>query len=184
MSEPVYGAIASGADSVFWPDPKSGPWRVHCQWTNIDGYTRLTGMSIEGIERLTKSGGVTMPTLTASVVASLPLNRVADQVLEKVRATFEAFNIGPPDDVEIMGRHVSGGKTGRPPLSYDDLEQVAAIYRNGGANPTKAVADALNISRSAAAKRVAKARSPEVGLLEPTSQGRAGGTKSTKARKR
>lgn len=52
------------------------------------------------------------------------------------------------------------------------LDRVAAIYTDAhtrGQAPTKAVADALGISRAAASMRVSRAR--EVGLLPPTRRG-------------
>jgi hypothetical protein len=66
------------------------------------------------------------------------------------------------------------GRRGRP--STHDLNQVAALYREGWGlsnSPTKHVAEALGISRSAAAKQVSRARS--AGVLEPApKQGVAG----------
>lgn len=58
----------------------------------------------------------------------------------------------------------------------DALAEVAAIYMaawQARENPTQAVAERVGLSRSAAAKRVARARA--AGLLPPTSKGRAGG---------
>ncbi len=52
-------------------------------------------------------------------------------------------------------------------MSDQELEQVAAVYRNAwieGQPVTKAVAQAFRISRSTASKRIMKAR--RMGLLE------------------
>jgi hypothetical protein len=117
--------------------------------------------------------GESVHALTATEFRSLPLDHVAGIVLEKIKRTQEAFNVGPSDPDGITGRRAQGGRTGRPPLTTEDLAEVAAIYRAGGTTPTKAVADALNISRSAAAKRVVRARG--AGLLEGTKQGQRGG---------
>jgi hypothetical protein len=177
-----WGVLASFRDSVLWPNAKKGPWRVWCQWANVNGYARLVGVTVES-EMVQKGNKLTLETLTASVYRDLPLDHVADLVLQKIRREQDAFNVGPADPDGITGRHVRGGRTGRPPLTPDDLARVAAIYRAGGTRPTAAVADALNISRSAAAKRVARARA--AGLLERTTQGRAGGPViGKKARKR
>lgn len=59
--------------------------------------------------------------------------------------------------------------------SEDDLTAVAGIYRTAhacGIPPTKAVAEALGLSQSTAAKRVMRARAD--GLLGKTTSGRAG----------
>lgn len=56
-----------------------------------------------------------------------------------------------------------------------DLERVATIYREAfrvGDHPTRAVADALHIARSTAAKKVQAARA--AGHLGPTAKRRAG----------
>jgi hypothetical protein len=62
-----------------------------------------------------------------------------------------------------------------------DLERVAAVYREaydgGSPSPTKDVAETLGISRSQAGKLVMRCRSPEVHLLAPTTQSKAGGTR-------
>jgi hypothetical protein len=62
-------------------------------------------------------------------------------------------------------------------MSPDEaLAEVAAIYMaawRARGNPTKAVAESLSLSRSAAAKRVARAR--QAGLLPATTKGRPAG---------
>jgi hypothetical protein len=66
------------------------------------------------------------------------------------------------------------GKGGKVLSPEDALAEVATIYREawqGGLNPTKSVAEALSLSRSAAAKRVRRAR--DAGLLPKTTKGRA-----------
>ena len=127
---------------------------------------------------LTESGTEPVSILTSSVYRELPLNKIAGEVLEKIKATQGAFNVGPGDPAEIVGQSVRQGKTGRPRLTRDDLAEVARIYIGGGTSPTKTVAKALDISRSAAAKRVARAR--KAGLLKTTDQGRASGPVATR----
>lgn len=62
-------------------------------------------------------------------------------------------------------------RAGRPPLH--DPAEIAEVYLRGGATPTRAVADHFHLSRSAAAKQVARAR--EAGFLDRTTQGKTGG---------
>jgi hypothetical protein len=156
---------------VLWPNPKRGPWRVACKWADVDDYARLIGVEIESLV-VQKGPALTMETLTASVWRKIPLDHVADLVLQKIRETQAEFNVGPSEG-KGPARKGRGAKPGRRPLTTEDLQEVAAIYRRGGTSPTKAVADQLHISRSAAAKRVVRAR--EAGLLAGTLQGRASG---------
>jgi hypothetical protein len=69
------------------------------------------------------------------------------------------------------------GRTGRPvERGPEHLAQVAKVYRDAfraGERPTKVVAETWKVSRTTAAKWVARAR--EAGLLGPTTQRRAGG---------
>jgi hypothetical protein len=177
-----WGVHISRTGSVLWPNRKTGPWRVICTWSNIDGYTRLTEVTI-GSSMIQRGRKLTQTPITASTFRNLPLDKVAGLILRDLRSTPDSSYVGPPELYDdLLGTYVEGGRTGRRPLTTTELATVAAIYRDGGSQPTKAVADALNISRSAAAKRVVRAR--EAGLLEPTTQGRAGGpggdTKATR----
>jgi len=76
-------------------------------------------------------------------------------------------------DKQRPERYDSGGPMNG---SGDSLAEIARAYRaawQSGAAPTVAVAERFSLSRSAAAKRVARARS--AGLLPPTTRGRARG---------
>jgi len=163
-------------EQVRWPDPKTGPWRVTCQWANVDGYARLIGVYVRGFDGENgPNPGERVETLTATVFRGLPLIELADRALAQAKRRQAQFQVGPvvDDGVDIFGSYTPEARTGRPRLTADDLARVAATYRAGGTKPTKAVADAEGISVSAAGKRVARAR--EAGLLEPTTQGRVGG---------
>jgi hypothetical protein len=60
---------------------------------------------------------------------------------------------------------------GRPPIH--NPAEIAEVYLHGGATPTRAVAEHFHLSRSAAAKQVARAR--EAGFLDKTTQGKTSG---------
>ena len=65
-------------------------------------------------------------------------------------------------------------KAGRPPLPDGELQQVARIYFDAFHDhrpPRQAVAEALGLSPSAAAKRIARCRA--AGYLGPAEQGKA-----------
>lgn len=100
---------------------------------------------------------------------------------------------------ELVAAHrgyVSGlhGKFGQPRLAAaysvapsmrestaGRLRQVAEVYRTAwraGERPTKAVAEAFDVSGVAAAKLVSRARA--AGMLPPTSQGVAGGSRPSR----
>ena len=160
--------------TVLWPDSKRGPWRITCQWANVDGYARLIGVDVHGFRGSeSPEHGEPVTTLTASVLRRLPLDSVAGRAFDQIKNEWGPLYVGPGDVTIVTGRYTPGGKTGRHPLTTDDLAHVAEIYRGGGTKPTKAVAEACGITVSAAGKRVARAR--KAGLLEMTTQGRAGG---------
>lgn len=97
----------------------------------------------------------------AAQAAGIP----ADPILAGITAPYTAFESTP-------------GAVGAP-RRYDRAHyiEVARTYLEawqGGANPTQAVADRFGVSRSAAAKWVTKARSPELQLLTPADHGRSG----------
>ncbi len=133
--------------------------------------------------------------LTTSVLRSLQFASLIDDEREETAHWYEQdflnTNIGwklRPQDREIVEelkarweRRGRTGKGGRPPMyGPEHFAKVAAIYaavwRRGerSPGPTQAVADECDVSRSAAAKWVARAR--EMGLLAPTTRGRAGAT--------
>jgi hypothetical protein len=111
----------------------------------------------------------------------MPLRRLVDLALEHavmVRAGSDNF----ATDVEMLARDAAvldaarsepRKRTGRPPAySPEHYAQVARVYREhertGGRTPTKAVQDRFSVSKSAAAKWVARAR--ELELLEPVKE--------------
>ena len=113
--------------------------------------TSLNGLAIHGATGREQ--------LTQTIVRSIPL----EQILREQLASF----------IEEERMHVSttvGPKRGRAGLSDDVLAEVAEIHRNAlrRRQPVQqAVADAMQISRSAAAKRIMSAR--EKGLIPDTS---------------
>jgi hypothetical protein len=169
--------------TVNWPDSRRGPWRVTCWWASVDGYARLIGVDVRSFAGSDGPDlGESVETLTASILRRLPLDAVAGRAFEQGKNQLEPLFVGPGDVTLLTGTFIPGGKTGRRPLSPDDLARVAAVYRAGGTKPTQAVAKAFGITVSAAGKRVARAR--RAGLLDPTTQGRAGGPPIARKRSR
>lgn len=86
-------------------------------------------------------------------------------------ASFFATHTAPLDAVarRSVDRELKGTR-GRPPISREELEQAAAIYRSAAARPTQAVAEAMGLSARQATSRVQAAR--RAGLLPPTTPGK------------
>lgn len=145
-----------------WPDRKRGPWQLNLTFELVDGRFSLVGLEIKPAGKPTR--------LNSGVLRSISLGRLFD-------ADKGLAELLPPSRVRealVQGTSPSPGR----PLQYghDHLVRVASIYREAwtaGGHPTKTVAQRLHMSRSAAAKWVAKAR--DAGLLAPTERGRAGG---------
>jgi hypothetical protein len=105
-----------------------------------------------------------------------PLRELVDRALESPVLVFPGV---PDEELYITLRHMSTlvertvtekkGPGRKPVYGSDHFEEVARIYnehwQKGGRAPTKAVADRFRVSKSAAAKWVARAR--EMGLLAP-----------------
>jgi transposase len=75
-------------------------------------------------------------------------------------------------DLEPRPEVVVGLQVGEQ-LGDPRIPQGQLSYLRGGATPTRAVAEHFHISRSAAAKQVARAR--EAGFLDRTTQGKTSG---------
>ncbi len=118
------------------------------------------------VSKLTAEGRPGGPPVSADLLRAIPLARMAPEAIEgslgglvKVRSTGR------------KGSRITPGNLDALPM----LERVAVIYRAAlflGQPPTTMVAETLDVTRDAAAKRVQAARS--AGLLEPTSKGKKG----------
>jgi hypothetical protein len=137
--------------------------------------------------------------VTRTLLKSLPLGALVDESRRHL-AEFDAFVATargarafgvPPSGQRIAARlaaELKGELKKRPgrPLSFthEDFDRLSRIYAEAHANnrkPTRAVAQAFNLSPSQAARRVHQAR--ELGYLGPTSRGVAGGVVPKKRRK-
>ncbi len=159
----------------MWPDVHS-PWRVRIRWEELDGRMEAVGFCIEAVE-----GDVP---LTTSVLRSVPFGRIVQEThrrrLETVRIEAElpshdvhgrSFGDLPARARKALPKYQrSAAPRGRPPTyGSEHLPTVARLYTEAwlaGLHPTKAVAEEFSVSRSAAAKWVARARA--AGLIGPT----------------
>lgn len=180
-----------GRFEFYWPDPDSGPYLVAVTMDTVQGRLEVVGVEMWG---RTPSPSVWQqqgfptahPTPISSTAIRLPLDRIASASMDYAHMTAQVisyFRDHLPDDVkqagEQIGRFEGPKQPGRPTL-YDraHFEAVAAVYNEALArhgNPTAAVASRFNVSKSTAAKWVARCRND--GLLPPTARGRAAGSR-------
>jgi hypothetical protein len=171
-----------------YPDHRTGPWRVTVDLHITEVITRCVGIHIRSydapgidpprdapreIDARALPGG--SPELNVKVWRSISLPTVIRQAL--------MFEVDTGDSVNDLLRSISPGDR----EAYNDrsriypheyFENVAAVYQDAqlaGEAPTKAVATKFKVTRSAAAKHVARCRA--MGLLGATTQGRPGGVR-------
>lgn len=130
----------------------------------------VSDVDLEAGQRRTGEGPRPM---TALMLRTLPIG----SIIEAGRAQTAEWYQGA---AEVSERFTAEAELWRLPgrPARHDPARVAAIYTHawqteGSRSPTKAVAEALGISHSAAAKQVARARA--IGLLPPTQRGRPQG---------
>lgn len=164
---------------------KAGPFKVQVWLDTSDGMPRCVGLDVRGFDG--EVGSEKHPPCPLpgrrglSEVTTVGLRSLSVPRLVAEASTFLAGLVQTLDRAHLEG--VRRALTESPGRRYgaDHFEEVARIYSanlTAGA-PTLAVADALGIKRTAAAKQVAKCR--ELGLLGPTRQGRAGGATEVRA---
>jgi hypothetical protein len=168
--------------------------RAECVGLDLRSYrqdgVRLERFTHDDFPEKGEAAGV----VTASLLRAFPVGRLIAEAKQTARILAEQDAEPPPvpDELRELERRagVEGGadywrafraiqaherlpalRGGRPPIY--DLEEVAKVYLRGGATPTRAVAEHFHISRSAAAKQVARAR--ETGFLDKTTQGKTSG---------
>jgi hypothetical protein len=135
----------------MWPHPVDGPWLVVLKWQIIDGRPECIGLEILRVM------GRDEDVITNALLLDL---KIAEKIAKK-RA-----ELAPP--VEATG--------GLRRSTEARLREAAGIYLTAIAEnkpPTKAVAEHYGISIGGASNLLSRARS--VGLLPPTSRGKASG---------
>lgn len=174
-----------GHGSRVWEAPDGSRWRVVTRWADIDGRAECVGLELHAIgdarvkSKLLRWFPMSVVEQARQSQASNAERgaRMARSGAKVGRLTGEEYAAALDEQhkafVTPQGRRLLG-EDGQPLPTADALAEVARIYRDAWAkrrNPTKAVAEALSLSRSAAAKRVRRAR--DAGLLPETSRGRA-----------
>ncbi len=191
---------------MLWPDERSGPWYVRAWWADVGAFQPepvgvwLWNAALPDLEdptghAFTPLGDGPHPVTTtgvrdlniAGVLAALRVKALEHQA--QYRGYIETVPMSPemePHRADLLGTPAFTDERparGRPvEHGPDHYVRVAEVYRAAelaGRPPTKAVADELHGSRSAAAKWVRKAR--DLGLLgpPPTKPGIAGERRPT-----
>lgn len=175
------------SNSKEWADPSGGHWMVDMDWAVIDGRAECVGLTLrsfvpagaDGVRPVRKSGE--LRPLRTEVLRAFTMSTIEESRSDIVQP------LGSdglwPEEVGLRKTFTAGrarrlvGASGETLPPTEALAEVARIYTAAwqrGDPPTAAVAEALSISRSAAGKRVARARA--AGLLPPSpGQGRARG---------
>jgi hypothetical protein len=189
-----------GSQSEFWPDPFRGPVHLTFHWGLIDGIPECVGLDVrlfreKNGERHTAPGAEPQA-ITATLFRQLPVASLIEDAAKsyaQMASHVARGGKGSNPKAKTPGRRMAKAfdkratrKTGAERhWTRERLETVAAIYRDALARkspPTQAVAEAIPISHSMAAKLVRRCR--DEGLLGETGQGKAGGARPPRKRKR
>ncbi len=186
-------------DSFLWPHPGKGPWVVTLWFAELDGRMECVGLDLRSFDtdrdgRPKGHPDRDLRRLTATTKRELPLAELIDKRLELyAEHLLDVSEHGSGQEqlaadkpLRALAATPRRNKPGRPPaLGSDHFREVARVYseafKAGLKNPTARVAEWGHVSKSAAAKWVARARA--MGLLPPTSRGRAAGSKPGRKRK-
>lgn len=182
-----------------WPDPMHGPWILRFHLAEVDGRVACVGVDLRSFREdrdnrpVNRRAGLLPVTSTVwreVNVASEIREALADH--EAVLAHAAYFAEEATDRAREVARArldeyratVEARRGGRPPISPEHLEEVVGVYSralDAGQPPRAAVAEHFLVSPSTAAKWIARAR--EIGLLEATTPGRAGGVPRSQQRR-
>lgn len=181
-----------GMSTLLWPHPGTGPWLLRLEWVTVRQRPECIGVEIRSFRKSNEEWPPELPTwneacpaLTSDVWRALPIATIVrDLRLEMASAS-----------VATLGRLISSGEwsgederdlrrlrtAAAVPLAANSAlpaslhEEVAHVYEaawKAGDFPTQTVAEHFQISHSAAAKRVHRARA--AGALPATTKGRPG----------
>lgn len=176
--DPPERVAYSERSTLLWPDPKTGPFWIGLYWASVDGRNECVGVTIFRGAWLDTSGD--SPELELLPGEALQALKSTDLRIPLDRLAREHHDWAKDLDGEAgeIARHIRGWSGDLPTVAGwgpNHLADVAQVYREAwqhNQHPTKAVAEHFSVSKSAAAKWVARCRDPKVGLLPPTERGR------------
>lgn len=185
MTYRCHSLTVGGMDDAVrwpWPDPKTGPYEVFVRMGELQGRFEVLAVEVRSI-------GDRLP-VTATVLRSLRLGELAAATAERILpllidswALETVSNEADMDEewhrrrevavapMRAAFRRLRDSVKAKAPIALAD---VASVYREANAgrqHPNLVVAEALGISRNAAAKRAGRAR--KAALLPKTTRGRA-----------
>lgn len=176
-----------------WPDLEKGPWLLTGTYVADELGWRCVGLHVQAIDKRDPAQAV-----TGDLLRRLKPRELGNELRSKQRTTLEyiaSHSVSAPpgflDEVRLIATSLAvEPKGGRPrEVGEDLLRAVAEFYveaRKTTDKPTQAVASHWHKSFSTAARWIGAAR--KAGILEPTTQGKAGGalrpSKSRKGKKR
>lgn len=178
-----------------WPDQDEGPWLLGLYWADVAGRIECVGVELRSVPRPAGDeeapgspwrGGRGRPpevpsVLGTGVLRDLPLGRIV-QDTKRTQAAFRRWWAGRERErrPELLAKakawesQHAGGPRG---YGLQRFQEVAQVYRAAQgpeaaaerAKPTTAVALHFQVTKSTAAKWVARARA--MGLLPPARRG-------------
>lgn len=185
-----------GGNRIYrWAASDGSWWDIDLTWAEIDGRAECVGLAIRSYATGTELDGLKgiegqpLLPIRSHILRGRLIELIEQERQRRARPNPQMWRgIGTAEDQRVnaerqavkaakfakgRGRKLVGAD-GRVLPPADALAEVADIYRQAyaaGLSPTRAVAEALSLSPSAAAKRVGRARA--AGLLPPTTRGRA-----------
>jgi hypothetical protein len=171
------------------PDKDSGPFRITLQWQVLEGRWEAIGVRIAFADQ-----DRARP-LHTSDLRRLRLSQIVERAASELQRQLDedsaALKEAPPEqlsrseyrarllavrEAEEAAELARARGRGRPRVPLHDLKEVARIYSEAFFDrrpPTKAVAEELKLTYSAATKRITQCRA--LGLLGEAERGKAGG---------
>jgi hypothetical protein len=169
-----------GEEGVRFPDAETGPFELTVKWGVVQGAAAVVGLSVDQLDPDAPAE------ITAQTIRRLAFRQLAEQARRRAlqARSFHVATAGEDEEARRRAEERLGQVPRRPSKrpkarSNDFYEGVAILYsaqlREGNPTPTKAVKDAYGVPSATAANWVRRAR--ELGFLEPTEPGKAGGAR-------
>lgn len=181
-----HDAMKTNVSSGTWADAEGNAWEWTLEWDVLDGRVECVGFRLRAIPfgrspgpRPQLAPGQVRP-LTASVLRQFPLGSTVANARGRQQKMLKRLRRAAPGHEKAIDARLAewerqrSVRPGRKGYGADHYSKVAEIYREAAAlgnAPTRAVAEHFVVSKSAAAKWVARARG--IGLLPPTQRGKA-----------